>query len=638
MAVNKVVYNTENGPQTLIDLTGDTVNPETLAEGVVAHDSSGNKIIGNMSTTNVLYTEQILTETQKAQVRTNIGALSNKELELALDNLETKLNKQNLVIVNSEEEMTDSNLLYVLNGYIWQYGTTTKEVVIPGETITTPSKAIIIKGYRYSHSGGSFSAQSNTASIIFPIKITKTTSSTSTVDFVLTNMKRSTSYTAMYHGNTNTKFEGSTAQSYTTDSTATRYTVYGLPTGEWFVIFFVQYDGSQSYSNASFIYDDTTFTVGDNMEVYDNPSYASLAAFGSTTTTPSTTEIITTEGFYNTNTPFASNDYGYRIDEIESKIEAISKVKSKNIVINNDIQTLSSSVSLSIPQLKKNKTIAFSGIYSGTLSEISIIQGEGTGYTECKCVVSTTSITIIKNGSSVYTAEHGLAFGSYFSIVLVTKNLNKTKAYLSSGGDTFTTAEFVWNSSRSGLKLYTNTPFIRYQFSFGSNDFSKKVWLYGDSYFDHWLPLSISRGYTNCLTDGYSGGGSSSGLTSFRLAMEHGKPEKVVWCLGMNNGDSSSINQTWLDSITAVKEICEANGIELWVTTIPSTPSVNNTYKNAYIRANFNCIDIAKYVGSEESTAWYTGLLSSDNVHPSTEGDFYIANIFEMSFPEMLDS
>lgn len=46
MAVNKVVYNTEDGEQTLIDLTEDTVNADTLAEGVIAHTASGEVIVG----------------------------------------------------------------------------------------------------------------------------------------------------------------------------------------------------------------------------------------------------------------------------------------------------------------------------------------------------------------------------------------------------------------------------------------------------------------------------------------------------------------------------------------------------------------------------------------------------------------
>lgn len=48
MGVNKVIYNTEDGEQTLIDLTEDSVTPETLAEGVTAHAASGEVIVGKM--------------------------------------------------------------------------------------------------------------------------------------------------------------------------------------------------------------------------------------------------------------------------------------------------------------------------------------------------------------------------------------------------------------------------------------------------------------------------------------------------------------------------------------------------------------------------------------------------------------
>lgn len=42
MAKNKIIY----GDEVLIDLTGDTVTPETLANGVTAHDMSGEQITG----------------------------------------------------------------------------------------------------------------------------------------------------------------------------------------------------------------------------------------------------------------------------------------------------------------------------------------------------------------------------------------------------------------------------------------------------------------------------------------------------------------------------------------------------------------------------------------------------------------
>jgi hypothetical protein len=49
MAVNKVVMNTENGAQTLIDLTNDTIIPEAIAKGLTAHDASGTKITGTFT-------------------------------------------------------------------------------------------------------------------------------------------------------------------------------------------------------------------------------------------------------------------------------------------------------------------------------------------------------------------------------------------------------------------------------------------------------------------------------------------------------------------------------------------------------------------------------------------------------------
>ena len=42
MAINKVEY----GGKTLIDLTQDTVTPETLVKGTTAHDKSGEQIVG----------------------------------------------------------------------------------------------------------------------------------------------------------------------------------------------------------------------------------------------------------------------------------------------------------------------------------------------------------------------------------------------------------------------------------------------------------------------------------------------------------------------------------------------------------------------------------------------------------------
>lgn len=54
MAVNKITMNTTEGERVLIDLTGDSVTPDTLARGATAHDASGNKITGTFEARKVV--------------------------------------------------------------------------------------------------------------------------------------------------------------------------------------------------------------------------------------------------------------------------------------------------------------------------------------------------------------------------------------------------------------------------------------------------------------------------------------------------------------------------------------------------------------------------------------------------------
>lgn len=74
MGVSKVEIMENGTARTIMDLTGDTVIPEALAEGYTAHNATGEPIHGEMKTTTVLYTEQNLTIEQKAQARDNIDA------------------------------------------------------------------------------------------------------------------------------------------------------------------------------------------------------------------------------------------------------------------------------------------------------------------------------------------------------------------------------------------------------------------------------------------------------------------------------------------------------------------------------------------------------------------------------------
>ena len=135
MAVNKVVYNTEQGAETLIDLTNDSVTPETLAEGTTAHDMSGNVITGlasRISITQQAGESESLVMSQKAVtdlVAEAIGTGGGGTTEY-----ET---------VDSVEDMTDTSKQYVLKetGTIWTYGEVTENVNV-NEQIFDANKKI----------------------------------------------------------------------------------------------------------------------------------------------------------------------------------------------------------------------------------------------------------------------------------------------------------------------------------------------------------------------------------------------------------------------------------------------------------------------------------------------------------------
>lgn len=71
MQANKIVVNTEDGERVLMDLTGDTVTPETLAEGVTAHDASGEIVVGEAQLVNQ-------NETVESYVKAEALAVANR--------------------------------------------------------------------------------------------------------------------------------------------------------------------------------------------------------------------------------------------------------------------------------------------------------------------------------------------------------------------------------------------------------------------------------------------------------------------------------------------------------------------------------------------------------------------------------
>lgn len=134
MATSKVEIMRDGQPETLIDLTGDTITEETAAEGTTFHDATGEQKAGKMPITNVLYTEQNLTDAQKTQARTNIGAADAKKTDERLSELsEQKVSKTGITL-----DKDSDGLVYIfIDGAKVGNGVEVNGEIIEGDVIGT---------------------------------------------------------------------------------------------------------------------------------------------------------------------------------------------------------------------------------------------------------------------------------------------------------------------------------------------------------------------------------------------------------------------------------------------------------------------------------------------------------------------
>lgn len=234
---------------------------------------------------------------------------------------------------------------------------------------------------------------------------------------------------------------------------------------------------------------------------------------------------------------------------------------------------------------------------------------------------------------------HNLNITDYLNISINVLDNRTAKLTVGTTNKVFTT-NILWNypgATDIALISTHNSTNVKL-FFMPLNMLNKKVWAFGDSYFDIWPWIANSYGANKWIIDGFGGRTSQQALTSVQRSLQYGNPSIIFWCLGMNNPDSSSsINADYLSVLNTLKTLCDTNNIILIPTTIPNTPTNNNEFKNEYIRNNFDrYIDIANCVGSDDNVNWYDGLLSGDNLHPTELGGRIIADKVITELPEIL--
>lgn len=294
---------------------------------------------------------------------------------------------------------------------------------------------------------------------------------------------------------------------------------------------------------------------------------------------------------------------------------------------------LSSGESFTLPSTnnKKNNTYSF-------LAKIdtfnSVLVGQGLNeYSGAWVEVTDTKLIIhnYTNADSTVEYTHGLTISDYIYIQIFVK-YSKADVVIYSNGTSFSQTNVNWFSSNGNYFVKSvGSSLNDCFFTWSSPDFRKSVWVFGDSYIGlnnpaRWATQLKNAGFAdNVLFNGYAGESSSSALTALTNAIaNYGQPDKLVWCLGMNDGadtNSTTPSTNWTTAIAQVKSICSNYGIDLILATIPSVPSQNNEGKNYSVRnSGYRYIDFSSAVGASSTGVWFSGMLSTDNVHPTESG------------------
>lgn len=291
--------------------------------------------------------------------------------------------------------------------------------------------------------------------------------------------------------------------------------------------------------------------------------------------------------------------------------------------------------------VKKNKSLQF-GCDFATFGGVRIGHGKSS-YSGNYIEITENTLDIYSFTTSaklVKSVAHGLNITDFIS-VNINVGVGICDISITTKSGMFSVNEITWNGC-NGLIFAEpiNSTLDNVKLVWTSKDINCPTWVFGDSYIgltssNRYPKYILDMGYENWLACGYPGGVSSAELASLKSLLTLGKPKTIIWCLGMNNGDQAAINSQWKTCVENVKTLCSANNIELILATIPSTPTVDNSFKNTYVKeSGYRFIDFEKAV--KKDGAWYDGMLDSDNVHPTENGARALAMQMLLDAPEIM--
>lgn len=248
--------------------------------------------------------------------------------------------------------------------------------------------------------------------------------------------------------------------------------------------------------------------------------------------------------------------------------------------------------------------------------------------------------------SQNFTVDHGLTIQNNIQVIIENETgIYPTSIRILSSGNEFNVPvneylRFLMDEG-SPYVISNNSILTDCAFSWTSRHINKPIWLFGDSYFSwyasRWVYYLAQDGFTDsCMLNGYAGEKSADAYPALENLLKVHTPQIVVWCLGMNDPDNAdSVNESWKNYYDKVVSLSEKYGFELILYTTPTTPTMNNSFKNEIIRnSGYRYVEADKALRIDNNGNWIDGTLS-DNVHPTINGAKLLYHRFLADIPEL---
>ena len=284
------------------------------------------------------------------------------------------------------------------------------------------------------------------------------------------------------------------------------------------------------------------------------------------------------------------------------------------------------------------------GLYAKYSSAFDKVTIQIDAYSPNQIVVDSTNVTLKCRYASDVVLAHGITIEDDVFINVLMDNPSTVKVTIASkGAQNTVTGSFSITAYETLKILNGNQALSDFTLTLGCTTVNHDVWVFGDSYLGttnsaRWAYYLCQNEFVdNVMLCGSTGSGQAESTMWLNSLLALGTPKKIIWCMGMNySPDADTPSAGWLYQLQTVQGICEANGIELILATIPSVPNRSNEQKNAYVRnSGYRYIDFANAVGAQSDGTWISGMLSSDDVHPTEKGAIALYNMAIASVPEL---